>query len=101
MNNYKYDFELDFDNLETIKELTFYNHVYYKLPFELFGCNINYQEWCDCEGVLENSIGIIENGKYIRKYDLPEWFLDNGDFKWKFNFEDIIPFSEKFEKERI
>ena len=68
-----------------IKELSFYNHNIYKLPFEIFGCTHLLSEYCDNAGFLGFSIGIILNSNgYIKKL-----YLHVGEKDKLINLEEI------------
>lgn len=53
---------------EKIKEISVYNLNYYKLPLTIKGCNVIEEICHEDYNYFEDSIGIIIEGKYKRKY---------------------------------
>jgi len=59
----------DTDRLEHLKDQSFYNHNYYKLPYSIDGCDILYQEWMDDSFEGDYYLGNFdEQGKFKKKH---------------------------------
>lgn len=60
------------EKLEHIKEISFYNHNFYKLPFKLEDNDILCEEFDEFVEEYSYSIGYIVDNKYISKvYFIP------------------------------
>lgn len=65
----------DLDALEHIKEISFYNNNYYKLPYSINGCGVLYNEFDEGTNSDEYYFGDVVEGKFVKKI----WFYgDDG-----------------------
>lgn len=63
---------------EHLKDTSFYNNNYYKLPFEVDGCNMLFEHFDGGETFCGNSIGywIEKHGQFIDRFYLNAEFDD-------------------------
>lgn len=53
---------------EHLKEMSYYNNNYYRLPFAVNFCDVLYNYYDGAEDFAGNSIGIIIDGKFVPSY---------------------------------
>lgn len=66
----------DTNKLEHIEAISRYDHNYYNLPLSIEGNNVVYQEYDECSNSYEYHLGVIEEGKFVKK--LSFWGDDEG-----------------------
>ncbi len=66
---------------EHLKDVSYYNNNFYKLPFIVNGCNILCEKFSDDTGFCGNSIGTIVDKKYT-----PQFFLHSLEKENEFVF---------------
>ena len=59
---------------EKMEEYSYYNHVFYLIPFTINGCNVFHEDWGGDEYYHGGALGIFENGKFVEKI-----YLHNND----------------------
>lgn len=84
MEEIKFQFILDKRHMEHLKDISCYNHNYYKLDFQYYGdyiiggkCNILYQECQDDVYGYYCTLGYFENGEFVGCFT---WFNEDDNF---------------------
>ena len=62
--------QISIANCEHIKEHSYYNNNYYRLPFMVNGYNVLYQEYDSHEEFCGNAIGDFVDGKFVPAFYL-------------------------------
>jgi len=68
MNKRSLELKFNTKQLEQLKDISYYNHLYYKLVYPVFGCEvikITYDDdstYCSCE------FGCLVNNKFVMNY---------------------------------
>lgn len=56
------------DEVTHLSDISYYNHNYYIVPFEIDDCDIVYQEYQECSNETICSIGKLVDGIFEPKY---------------------------------
>lgn len=58
------------EEMDHIKDMSFYNNNYYKLPYIIDGCDILYQKWEDDDYYGLYILGTMNENRFEKKFEL-------------------------------
>jgi len=74
--------QVDKEDCVWLKEASWYNNNYYKLPFKVNGCRFLYEEYDGAEEFCGNVIG-----EFIEDEFVPVWYLHQIDYSEYFQID--------------